>query len=49
LRRGRKKGLTSYGEGGARSIIQASLDIDQREKEMVGGGMREKGNEGSEW
>ena len=36
-RRGRKKGLAAYGEGPARTVIQASLEVDQREREMVGG------------
>lgn len=34
-RRGRKKGLVTYGDGTSRSLIQASLDVDQREREMV--------------
>lgn len=33
-RRSRKNGLAAFGEGTARSVIQAALDCDQREKEM---------------
>ena len=34
-RRQRKKSLVTYGEANARSAIQASLEVDQLEKDMV--------------